>query len=108
MASPCSSSRHGSRSRHGTGWANRRRCWVALVGLVVNVLAFWVLQGGDRENLNMRAAALHVAGDLLGSVAAILAALVIMATGWTPIDPILSVLVAVIILRSAWHVVRES
>jgi cobalt-zinc-cadmium efflux system protein len=82
--------------------------WVALVGLVVNVLAFWVLQGGDRENLNMRAAALHVAGDLLGSVAAILAALVIMATGWTPIDPILSVLVAVIILRSAWHVVRES
>jgi cobalt-zinc-cadmium efflux system protein len=82
--------------------------WVALAGLIVNVLAFWVLQGGDKDNLNMRAAALHVAGDLLGSVAAILAALVIMATGWTPIDPILSVLVAVIILRSAWHVVRES
>lgn len=82
--------------------------WVALGGLLVNILAFWVLQGGDRDNLNMRAAALHVAGDLLGSVAAIAAALVIMATGWTPIDPILSVLVALIILRSAWHVVWES
>lgn len=82
--------------------------WVALAGLLVNVLAFWVLQGGDRDNLNMRAAALHVAGDLLGSVAAIAAALVIMTTGWTPIDPILSVLVALIILRSAWHVVSES
>ena len=82
--------------------------WIALAGLLVNVLAFWVLQGGDRDNLNMRAAALHVAGDLLGSVAALAAALVIMATGWTPIDPILSVVVALIILRSAWHVVRDS
>lgn len=82
--------------------------WVALGGLAVNILAFWVLSGGDRSNLNMRAALLHVAGDLLGSVAAIAAALVIMATGWMPIDPILSVAVALIILRSAWHVVAES
>jgi cobalt-zinc-cadmium efflux system protein len=82
--------------------------WVALAGLVVNIIAFRVLQGGDRDNLNMRAAALHVLGDLLGSVAALAAAIVIMATGWTPIDPILSVLVALIILRSAWAVVRES
>jgi cobalt-zinc-cadmium efflux system protein len=82
--------------------------WVALAGLAVNILAFWVLQGGDQENLNMRAAMLHVAGDLLGSVAAIAAAIVILWTGWTPIDPILSVLVALIILRSAWRVVSES
>ena len=82
--------------------------WVAIAGLVVNILAFWVLRSGGRENLNVRAAALHVAGDLLGSVAAIAAANVIMATGWTPIDPILSVLVALIILRSAWAVVRDS
>ncbi len=82
--------------------------WVALAGLAVNVVGFWVLQGGDRDNLNMRAAFLHVAGDLLGSVAAIVAALVILFTGWTPIDPLLSVLVAVIILRSAWHVVEDS
>ena len=81
---------------------------VAVLGLVVNVAAFWVLSRGDTDQLNMRAALLHVAGDLLGSVAAIAAALVIMVTGWLPVDPILSVLVAVIILRSAWQVVRRS
>ena len=59
----------------------------------------------EGDNLNVRAAALHVLGDLLGSVAAIAAALVIIWTGWTPI---LSVLVALLILRSAWAVVRES
>ncbi len=83
--------------------------WVALGGLLVNILAFWVLtRGGESENLNIRAAALHVMGDLLGSVAALVAALVIIWTGWTPIDPILSVLVVLIILRSAWKVVAQS
>lgn len=81
---------------------------IAVLGLLVNIVAFLVLTRGEGDNLNVRAAALHVAGDLLGSVAAIVAALVILATGWTPIDPILSVLVALIILRSAWKVVRES
>ncbi len=82
--------------------------WVALGGLVVNIIAFWILTRGKSDNLNVRAAALHVAGDLLGSIAAIIASLVIIFFGWMPIDPILSVLVALIILRSAWHVVRES
>ncbi len=82
--------------------------WVAVAGLVVNILAFWVLSRGDGENLNVRAAALHVAGDLLGSVAALAASVVIIVWNWTPIDPILSVLVALIILRSAWVVVRQS
>lgn len=82
--------------------------WVAIAGLVVNIVAFWVLSRAEGENLNVRAAALHVAGDLLGSVAALAASLVIIYYGWTPIDPILSVLVALIILRSAWAVVRES
>ena len=82
--------------------------WVAFAGLAVNVLAIWVLQGGDRENLNVRATVLHVAGDLFGSLAALVAAVVIMTTGWMPIDPILSVLVALIILRSAGRVVQES
>jgi cobalt-zinc-cadmium efflux system protein len=81
---------------------------VAAAGLAVNALAFWILSRGDRGNLNLRAALLHVAGDLLGSLAAIAAALVILYSGWTPIDPILSVLVAVLILRSAWMVVRDS
>ena len=82
--------------------------WVALGGLAVNIVAFRLLHAGASENLNVRAAALHVAGDLLGSVAALLAGLVIVTTGWTPIDPLLSVAVALIILRSAWHVVAES
>jgi cobalt-zinc-cadmium efflux system protein len=81
---------------------------VAGLGLLVNIASFWVLSRGDRENLNLRAALLHVIGDLLGSVGAILAALVILATGWTPIDPILSVVVSLLILRSAWRVVRDS
>ncbi len=81
---------------------------IAVTGLLVNILAFLVLHGADRSNLNVRGAALHVLGDLLGSVAAILAAGIIIWTGWTPADPLLSVLVAVLILRSGWVVVRES
>ncbi len=81
---------------------------VATAGLLVNIFAFIVLHGGDKDNLNIRGAALHVAGDLLGSVAAIVAAIVIIYTAWMPIDPILSVLVALLILRSAWHLVKRS
>ena len=81
---------------------------VATAGLVVNIIAFAVLHSGDQENLNIRGAALHVAGDLLGSVAAIVAAIVIIYTGWTLIDPLLSVAVAALILRSAWALVKRS
>jgi cobalt-zinc-cadmium efflux system protein len=82
--------------------------WVAVGGLAVNIASFAVLHGADHGNLNVRGALLHVAGDLLGSLAAIVAAGVIMATGWLPADPILSILVAVIILRSAWSLTAES
>jgi cobalt-zinc-cadmium efflux system protein len=81
---------------------------VAVVGLAVNVVAFLVLRHGDHANLNVRAALLHVVGDLLGSVGAIVAAIVILATGWTPIDPILSVLLCALILRAAWDVTRRA
>jgi cobalt-zinc-cadmium efflux system protein len=81
---------------------------VAVIGLVVNIAAFAILNGGDRRNLNLRGAALHVLADMLGSVAAIVAALVISITGWMPIDPLLSLLVAVLILRSAWMLLRRS
>jgi cobalt-zinc-cadmium efflux system protein len=81
---------------------------VAAAGLVVNIIAFAVLHSGDRDNLNIRGVALHVAGDLLGSVAAIVAAIVIIYTGWMAIDPILSVAVAFLILKSAWALVRQS
>ena len=81
---------------------------VAAAGLIVNVISFVVLHGGDKDNLNIRGAALHVAGDLLGSVAAIIAAIVIIWSAWMPIDPILSVAVAMLILRSAWILVKRS
>lgn len=81
---------------------------VAGLGLLVNLAAFWLLHGGDQHDLNLRAALVHVLGDLLGSVAAIVAAGVIIATGWMPIDPLLSILVALLILRSAWKVVSQA
>ena len=81
---------------------------IAALGLLVNLAAFAILRGGDRDNLNLQGAALHVLGDLLGSVAAIVAALVILWTGWTPIDPLLSLFVALLILRSAWLLLRRS
>ena len=82
---------------------------IAVAGLLANIVAFWILHHGSEEkNLNVRAAALHVMGDLLGSIGAIVAAIVIMTTGWTPIDPILSVLVSCLVLRSAWSLLKES
>ena len=82
---------------------------IAVAGLLANVLAFWVLhRGSEEKNLNVRAAALHVMGDLLGSVGAIIAALIIIWTGWTPADPILSILVSVLVLRSAWRLLKDS
>ena len=83
---------------------------VAAAGLVVNIIAFLVLHGAgaDNHNLNMRGAMLHVLGDLLGSVAALVAAGIIVLTGWMPADPVLSILVTLIILRGAWRVVFEA
>lgn len=81
---------------------------VAALGLLVNIVAFAILHGGDREDLNMRGALWHVAGDLLGSVAAIVAALVIISTGWMPIDPILSILVAILVAVGGVRLAREA
>lgn len=81
---------------------------VAIAGLIANLIAFWILNTANRTNLNIRGAWLHVLGDLLGFVVAIIAAAVILWTGWSPIDPLLSILVAVLILRSAYQIVRSS
>lgn len=81
---------------------------VAVLGLAVNIVSFLILHGGERENLNMRGAALHVIGDIVGSVAAISAALIILYTGWMPADPLLSLLGAGLMLRSALVLVRRS
>lgn len=81
---------------------------IAVLGLLVNIAAFALLHRGDRENLNVQAALLHVLGDLLGSAASIIAAAVILWTGWTPVDTLVSLLVALLIFRSAWGIVRQS
>ncbi len=67
---------------------------VAGCGLLINLVALVLLRGGDAENLNLRAAYLHVLSDLFGSLAALIAATIIIFTGWTRIDPLLALLVA--------------
>jgi cobalt-zinc-cadmium efflux system protein len=81
---------------------------IAVLGLVINIVVFKILSGGDHENLNLKSAMIHVLGDLLGSVAAIVAAFLIMLFGWFWADPVLSVLVALLILKSGWAVVKKS
>ena len=81
---------------------------VAGAGLVVNLIALRILHAAHDHNLNTRGAYLHIMGDLLGSVAAIVAGGVIWLTGWTPADPILSIGVALLILIGGWRLVRES
>lgn len=80
---------------------------VAAIGLTVNVVVAWLLSRGE-SNLNTRAALLHVLGDLLGSVAALAAGVVIYFTGWTPIDPLLSVLICGLILAATLRVLRQA
>lgn len=83
---------------------------VAIIGFIVNIITFFILDHGDddEKNLNIKSAALHVLGDLLGSVAAIIAALVIMFTGWTTIDPILSLFICIIIIYHSIPVLKQT
>jgi cobalt-zinc-cadmium efflux system protein len=80
---------------------------IAVVGLGVNLMVLRILASGDRRALNTRGARLHVIGDTLGSVAALVAGLVIWTTGWMTIDPLLSLLIAALILVSALRLVGD-
>ena len=82
--------------------------WVAAAGLLINLISLRVLHGSHQHSLNARGAYLHILGDVLGSVGAIVGAVVIAYTGWMQVDPIISVVVSLVILRSAWRLVRES
>ncbi len=81
---------------------------VAGLGLVVNVVAAAILFGGHDDNINVAAAARHVLADLLGSVGAVLAAVVILTTGWRYADPVVSVVIALLVLVSSWSILREA
>jgi cobalt-zinc-cadmium efflux system protein len=81
---------------------------VAVAGLLVNLLVLRVLHGHAHDDVNLAGASLHVLGDLLGSVAAVVAALAIRWFGWLSADPVLSLLVSLLILNSAWRLLRRS
>lgn len=81
---------------------------VAVVGLIVNLASMRLLHRGAQASLNLRGAYLEVLGDLLGSIAVIVAGVVILLTGWNPIDPIASVVIAALILPRTWSLLREA
>ncbi|WP_161816208.1 cation diffusion facilitator family transporter [Steroidobacter agaridevorans] len=82
--------------------------WIGTLGFAVNLLVFAMLRRGDSHDMNVSAATMHVLSDLLGSAAAIVAALVILWTGWMPIDPLLSLFVSALIVKTAISLVRRS
>jgi cobalt-zinc-cadmium efflux system protein len=81
---------------------------IAAAGLVVNLISLFLLHGAREGSLNARGVYLHVLGDALGSVGALAAAGVIRLTGWTPADPIASIVLSLLILAGAWRLLRES
>ncbi|MCX7569350.1 cation diffusion facilitator family transporter [Tumebacillus sp. DT12] len=89
-----------------TGWM----LVVAGIGLTANLFSAWALmRGGDHHhNLNVRGALLHVIGDALGSVGAILAGVIMMFTGWYYADPIISILIGLLVLISSWRLIKET
>jgi len=83
---------------------------ISTIGLLINILVAWIMMRGSdtKDNLNMRGAFLHVLSDMLGSVGAIVAALLIMFFGWGWADPLASVIVALLVLRSGYYVTKAA
>ncbi|RTE09267.1 cation diffusion facilitator family transporter [Paenibacillus whitsoniae] len=98
------------RFRHPAPVASGTMMVIALVGLLANLLSAWSLmrKGDVHGNLNLRSAYLHILGDALGSVGAILAGLAMLLFGWYVADPIISVIVSLLILRGAWDVLKST
>jgi len=97
-----------SRLSEPPGVASGLMLGVALVGLVANAVSLWLLRDSQEHSLNMRGAYLEVMGDLAGSAAVILAAILIALTGWAAADAVASIVVAVLILPRAWGLLREA
>jgi len=81
---------------------------IALVGLLANGIALIVLLRSERESLNIAAALRHVLADLLGSAGVVVAALIVVTTGWNQADPLVSIAIALLVLGSSWTILRES
>ena len=81
---------------------------IGLAGLVVNVVGAWILWRSQAGSLNVRAAFLHVIGDLLGSLGVVVAAVLVLTMGWERADPVIAILIGVLIVISSWRILRES
>lgn len=97
-----------ARFRHPEAVQGGTMLFVAVLGLVVNGIAVWLLHGERHGSLNVRGAYLHVLGDMLASVGTVVAAVIIRFTGWLHADPIASLVTTVLIVVGAWSLVRES
>ena len=82
--------------------------WVAALGVVLNGGIMWALRAARRHDLNVRSAFVHMLGDALGSAAIVAGAIAIRLTGWGQIDPALSILIGILIVWTAWDIIRES
>ncbi len=87
---------------------DRVMLWVAALALMVNGVIMLALNRGQKDDLNLRAAFIHMLGDALGAVAIIVGAIVIRFTNWTYVDPLLSIAIGLLIVYTAWDVIRES
>lgn len=83
---------------------------ISVIGLIINIIVAYIMftKGETKENLNLRSAFMHVIGDLLGSVGAIIAAILIMAFGWYIADSIASMIVSILVLYSGWRILKDS
>jgi cobalt-zinc-cadmium efflux system protein len=81
---------------------------VATIGLLANLVSMWMLHSAKEHNINVRAAYLHLFSDSLGSVGAIIAGVILWLTDWRPIDPIITVVFAILMLASSWSLVKEA
>lgn len=81
---------------------------VAAGGLAMNLIAMWLLHGGKSDSMNVRGAWLHVVTDAMGSVGAIVAGLLVWGLGWTWADPVASILIVLLVVYSAWTLVRDA
>lgn len=95
---------------HPSHVAGKEMMWIALIGLLANIISAWALQtfSDVQKNLNIKSAYLHVWADMLGSVAVIVSSVFIQWLGWNWIDPLVSVLLSIVIIRGGWHVLKES
>jgi cobalt-zinc-cadmium efflux system protein len=96
------------RFRHPEPVIGSLMLWVAVAGLVANAVAVRVLHGSHSHNLNVRAAYLHILGDLLASAGTVIAAVIVRYVGWMAADPVASLVTTLLIIVGAWRLLRES